>query len=206
MKKIAMMAALLIVMPLGLLAQDVILDRIESMNASIKTIEAHFDQTKTLPASGKEIKSEGTLYFTAKDRMSMVYSSPESDLFIIDGTKVSMSHGGRKNVYDTSRNALMGSLSATLLGCITGQVRPLAMENDAEIAAEQTKDGYLVTMTARKKAAKGYSSIVLLYDLKTCVLKRMEMVEFSKISNLYEMSSIKTGGAIPPAVYVFDGK
>lgn len=197
------MALLLAAIPSGLFAQENILDRIESANASVMTIEAHFDQTKTLPASGKNLKSEGTLYYNAKDRMALIYDVPESDMFIIDGAKMSMSRGGRKNVFDTSKNVLMGNLSSTLLNCITGRIRALAQANDADVTAEETKEGYLVTATARKKAARGYSSIVLLYDLETCVLSSMKMVEFSQISTLYELSSIKTGVKIDPSVYIF---
>ncbi|MCM1501266.1 MAG: outer membrane lipoprotein carrier protein LolA [Bacteroidales bacterium] len=201
MKRIYMILAMLIALPFALSAEDRILDRIESMNASVESIEAHFDQTRTLPASGKEIKSAGTLYFNSKDRMSMLYTTPATDVFIIDGTRLRMVRGGKQNVFDTSKNAMMGSLSTTLLSCINGHVRSLAQANDADVAVEQTKDGYLVTMTARKKAAKGYSSIVLLYDQKTCVLKSMKMVEFSKISTLYEMSSIRTNVDVDPDVY-----
>lgn len=197
------MALLLAAMPSGLLAQEDILDKIESANSSVTAIEAHFNQTKTLPASGKEIKSKGTLYYNAKDRMSLIYDVPESDVFIIDGVKMSMSRGGKKNVFDTSKNALMGNLSATLLNCITGKIRALAQSNDADVTAEKTKEGYLVTATARKKAAKGYSSIVLLYNPDTFVLTSMKMVEFSKISTFYELSSIRTGVKIDPAVYIF---
>jgi len=201
MKKLYMICVLLLTMFSRSAAQDAILDRIESANASVTSIQAHFNQTKTLPAGNKEIKSEGTLYFNAKDRMSMLYSVPESDVFIIDGTRLRMVRGEKKNVYDTSKNAVMRSLSTTLLSCIAGQVRALAEANDADISAEQTDGCYLVTMTSRRRASKGYSSIVLKYDLKTCILTSMKMVEFSRISTLYELSDIRKGVAIDPAVY-----
>lgn len=197
---------MLLVMSVAAMAQGRILDKIEEKNSSVEAIEAHFDQVKTLPATGKEIKSEGTLYFNAKDRMSMIYTDPASDVFIIDRTKLCMVRSGKRNVYDITKNALMGSLSSTLLNCITGKIRTLAVANDAEIGAEQTSEGYVVTLTARKKASKGYSKIVLLYDPATCILKRMEMVEFSQISTLYKMSSIKTGVNIDPYVYAFPEK
>ena len=181
-------------------AQDASLDRIERKNTALETIEAHLNQTRTLQ-SGKEIVSEGTLYFSSPDRMSMIYSVPESDLFIIDGKSLYMARGKSRQLYDTEKNALMRSLSSTLLYCVRGQLRTLAQENNAEISVEDTSAGCKVTLNALKRSARGYSQIVLLYDRTTSVLVRMELVEFSRIRTVYEMSDIRTDITVDEAVY-----
>ncbi len=181
--------------------QTTILEKIEQTNSSLKTLQAHFDQTKTIPANGREISYEGTLYFTSPSQMSMDYSKPESEAFIINGTSLYMVRDGRQGLYDTTKNNMMRSLSNTLCSCIMGKINDLAKANDAEITAGLTGDGYLVSLTARVKGTRGYSNIYLVYDKTTYVLVKMKLVEFSGISNLYEMSSISRNTAVDSAVY-----
>lgn len=176
------------------------LDSVKAKCRQFKTLSAAFNQSKVL-LSGKELTSGGKLYFTAPDRLSMIYDNPQGDLFIIDGSFLYMSKAKASHLYDTKKNALMASLSATLLHCVRGEIEELAAENDAEVKADRQKGGLLVTISARKKTAKGYSSIVLLYDSSNYTLKRMELVEPNGIRNIYEMSSYLINPSVDSSVY-----
>ncbi len=178
-----------------------ILEKIEKNNASMTTIQADFVQTRTLPATGKQIHYEGKLLFSSPDRMSMVYTVPETDIFLINGSSLYMVRDGKKGLYDTNKNPLMWSLSNTLCSCVTGKVEALAEENDADIQATEIAGGYRVTLTARTKGTKGYSEIVIEYDTKTTVITLLKLTEFSGVSNLYEMSSIQRNTLINNEVY-----
>ena len=117
-----------------------------------------------------------------------------------------MSKGKSAHLYDTGKNALMGSLKATLLHCIRGEVAELATENDAEIKVESLRGTVRVTITARKKVAKGYSSIILDYDASSATLARMELVEPNGIRNIYEMSSFGVNTSVDASVYSYPKK
>lgn len=184
---------------------DQSLDALKSKCLQYQTLTATFSQAKVL-LSGKKITSGGKLYFSAPDRMSMIYDNPEGDLFIIDGSNLYMSKGKIAHLYDTKKNALMGSLSATLLHCVRGEVEALAAENDADIKVESLKGSVQVTITARKKVAKGYSSIILLYNASNATLTRMELVEPNGIRNIYEMSSFAVNPSVDDAVYSYPKK
>lgn len=181
--------------------QSILLGKIEAANNAVETLQAHFDQTRTLPSSGKKIPYEGTLYFTSPSQMSMIYTQPETEIFIINGSSLYMVRDGKEGLYNTEKNNTMRSLSNTLCSCIMGKVSALAQDNDAHVELTTTDEGCLVTLSARKKSTRGYSTIVLLYDKTTYVLIRMELIEFSGISNLYEMSAITTNTTIDSALY-----
>lgn len=167
------------------------LSKIEQMNASVKGISAQFDHKKTIKAAGKVIKMQGDLEFSNPDKLKMTYSVPATDKIDIDGKNFTIVRGKAPQKFDTSKNALMASLSNTLLNCFKGKVSAIAKDNDAEVKITETADKYLVTLTAKKAAARGYSKIVMTYRKSDGLLMALEMEEFSGIDNLYTMSQPK---------------
>ena len=178
------------------------LAQIEKANEAITTIEGKFSQTKTLSANGKEIKSEGTIYVSNGDKMAMHYDAPSTDQLIINGDQFFMVRGKKKNHFNTEKNKAMRSLRNTLFYCIHGTPALLAEENNADIQVSKGNTGIVVTLTSQKKTPRGYERIVLTYDSKTCLLNRMEMVEWGGNATLYEMKGLKTNATI--ATNVFD--
>ena len=187
---------------IGLHAQNDILSEIEKGNAAYNTIQGDFTQTKTLAAKGTKVQSEGLLYISGDHQMAQHYQAPTADVLIINGSDFYMVRGKKKNKFNTDKNKTMRSLRNTLLYCVHGKPAALAAENGAEITAVQKSDGYEVTLVSTKKTARGYAKIVLLYDLKTKLLTRMQMNEYNGNSTLYQMSGLRTNQPIDASVYV----
>ena len=187
---------------IGLHAQNDILSEIEKGNAAYNTIQGDFTQTKTLAAKGTKVQSEGMLYISGDHQMAQHYQAPTADVLIINGSDFYMVRGTKKNKFNTAKNKTMRSLRNTLLYCVHGKPAALAAENGAEITAVQKSDGYEVTLVSTKKTARGYAKIVLLYDLKTKLLTRMQMNEYNGNSTLYQMSGLRTNQPIDASVYV----
>lgn len=201
MKKI-LFATVMSLFAIVMQAQDnALLQKVESANAGMPNIEAHFVQTKHLVATDKQIVTEGTLYIADNDKMAMYYNEPSSDLLVINGEQFYMKQGKRARLYNTAKNKPMASLSNTLLSCVRGKVADLAQQNNADITAQKGSKGYEVTLVSREKKAKGYAQIDLVYDAKSLILVYMKMTEFNGISNTYEMSQIKTGATIDAAKF-----
>lgn len=198
---ISLLAVLVSVFSFSAGANNDVLDRIEKANSSVKTIEAGFLHRKTIVATAKVISMKGMLYFISPDKMSMHYSVPATDLLIISDNQFHMNRGKKSSTYNTEKNAMMAGLSNTLLRCVRGQAAQVAADNDADISVKTTASDYVITLTARKKSAKGYSKIVLKYRKTDCMLVSMEMEEFVGIVNLYEMSDIKTGVNVDMALF-----
>ena len=187
---------------IGLHAQNDIVSEIEKGNAAYNTIQGDFTQTKTLAAKGTKVQSEGMLYISGDHQMAQHYQAPSADVLIINGNDFYMVRGKKKNKFNTDKNKTMRSLRNTLLYCVHGKPAALAAENGAEITAVQKSDGYEVTLVSTKKTARGYAKIVLLYDLKTKLLTRMQMDEYNGNSTLYQMSGLRTNQPIDASVYV----
>lgn len=83
---------------------------------------------------------------------------------------------------------MMKNLSSTLTCVFQSQLTKLATEQNADITA--TKDGnfYLVTLTAKKKAPRGYSQIVAYYRISDCKLYSLRMDEFTGASTFYSIA------------------
>ena len=48
-----------------------------ALSAGAQNFEGTFKQAKTLKVSGKVIKSEGEITYTAPDQLAMIYTNPE---------------------------------------------------------------------------------------------------------------------------------
>lgn len=200
MKKLLFLLACLLP-AFGAYAQDAaILDKIEKANAGMKTVQCQFTEKRTLTATGRSFDFDGTVYYQAPDRLAMRFTKP-GELMVIDGATLYMGRAPKPALFNTDKTPLMLSLRNTLLYCVGGQPRKVAQENDADIAVKEGKDGYIVQLTARKHVTKGYARIHLTYRKSDCVLVRMEMEEFGGIIDLYQMSDIRRGVSVDPAMF-----
>lgn len=187
-------------------AQNATLAEIEKANAGYNTIQGKFVQTKTLVAKGNSVKSDGLLYISGENQMAQHYQAPSTDLLIINGNDFFMIRGKKKNRFNTAKNKMMRGLRNTLLYCVHGRPAVLAQENGAEITTVKKANGYEVVLTSTKKTPRGYAKIVLLYDLKTKLLTRMQMDEYNGNSTLYEMNGLKTNQPIDASMYAIPEK
>lgn len=182
-------------------AQNNILTEIEKANAAYKSVTGAFTRTQVNAAKGTSEKVDGDLYIAGENQMAQHYKAPSADLLIIDGDVFYMIRGKKTNKFNTEKNKTMCSLRNTLLYCVHGKPAVLAAENGAEITVEKKSGGYEVVLVSTKKTPRGYAKIVLIYDLKSKLLTRMQMDEFNGNSTLYEMSGLKINGNIDSKVF-----
>ena len=199
MRTLLMTVCLFLSATLG--AQNQVLTDIEQANAAYKTVEGAFTRTQTHAAKGTSDKTEGTLYLSGDDCMAQHYKAPCPDVLIINADDFYMVRGKKTNKFNTAKNKPMRSLRNTLLYCLHGKPAVLAAENGAAITAEKTAKGYEVVLVSAKKTPRGYAKIVLLYDLKSKLLRSMQMDEYNGNSTLYEMSGVKTNGNVDAKVF-----
>ena len=172
----------------NLIYADPIIDKIEAAGKKHTKITGAFTETRLDKNGTAKSSKQGTLTYTAADRkFEMAYSQPKGDLFVIAGDQMSINKGGKTQKFNLVKNAPMRALSGILVGSISGQINQMAKDNEVTIATATTGQYYVVTMPAKKKTARGYSTIVLSYDKAKMYLKKMQMTEWSGQSTLYEM-------------------
>ena len=187
MKKTLFAIAALLACTFSLSAQSSaeILSKIEKAQNGGKQIAASrfFELRSSADRTVQPVKLEGKLSYTPADNLQMNYDNGE--LFSIEGNKMTIRRDGTEQVFDTAKNLMMKGLSHALLYMFQGRLNNLATEQNADIAATKEGSEYVVTITARKKAARGYSRTIIRYDARNCSLRNMQMDEFSGASTYY---------------------
>ena len=188
MKKTALCIIPLLAAALSLNAQNSadIISRIEKAYATPKTVETAFSEVYTsFDATVPQKNRDGNLNYNAGS-IRMDYSN--GDLFEVSGNTMTIKNGSAKQVFDLAKNIMMKGLSNTLNYAFQGQLTKLAAEHDADITASKDGKFYLITLTARKKAPRGYSKIVAYYRIADCLLTSMRMDEFNGASTFYTIN------------------
>ena len=162
-----------------------------AVTVSAQKTECHFTQTKFIKASGKTIESEGNLKLYSNDKLEMTYTKPAGDYFIIDGKTVKMNIRGSKSVVDTEKNASMRGMRNTLMNCITGNWKQAATDNNAESSLAEKGANKVVTLTAKKTGARGYSKITITYRKSDNLPVELVLEEFNGTVTTYKMSNIR---------------
>lgn len=155
------------------------------ISAGAQNFSGTFEQTKTLTVSKKTIKSAGEISFTAPDQLAMLYTNPDGDFFIIDGTFLRMDMRGITLDTDTKGNKAMLQQRNALLYSCTGEYEKIAKEMDADCTVSAGKNGGKhVELKVRKASPKGYSGVILEYN-KAGLIQSLTLEEFGGISTEY---------------------
>ncbi len=127
----------------------------------------------------------GTLEFKSKDFLSMNYDN--SDLFEIDGQKMTMVRTGKKQVFDLTKNRMMQGLSHLLLYAFQGRVKDLSEEQGTTLLVSTENGEYVVTLAAKEKTSRGYMNATFHYNASTGRITSMNLVEFNGKTTNYEL-------------------
>lgn len=173
-----------------------VLTKIKNANAQIKTIESSFKESKKLKANGKVIDKQGTFYFSATCKLSMLYSNPEGEKTVINGKDMLLIHDGKTRTFKTDKNARMRNLSTILLCAVHGEIEKLCEDVSATYTATEKGDSYFVVINATKKSGKGYSKIEITYAKADGLIKQMVMTENSGDVTTYTLSGAVKNKAI----------
>ena len=160
-----------------------------------QTLDNEFTQVKVMKVSGKSTTKQGHIIFDGKDHLSMIYSEPEGEYFIIEGNMVKMNMDGKKSDIDTNSDnegnnklkKMVALQRATLLNCLSGNWEQVAIDHNAETSITE-KDGMkTVSLVVNGKPKGGYKSVELTYRLSDGMMTKMVMEEIVGTINTYEV-------------------
>lgn len=152
------------------------------------TYDVDFTQTREMKASGKTIVKNGHMVYKGGDQLSMTYTEPEGEYFIIDGQKVKINLGSKKNEVNADKVKSVALQRSTLLNCLSGRWEEAAKDNNAESKVSESKGIRTVVLTATGKVQRGgYASVILTYRTSDGKLTKMVLEESTGIKNTYEI-------------------
>lgn len=150
--------------------------------------DTDFTQTKVMKISGKTTNKAGHIVFDGNDHLSMIYTEPEGEYFIIEGNQVKINLDGKKADLDAEKVKMVQLQRATLLNCLSGNWEQAAEDNNADLTITEEDGIKTVSIVARGKVPRGgYNSVELTYRLSDGMMTKMVLVEAIGIQNTYEM-------------------
>ena len=153
-----------------------------------QTFDTEFTQTKLMKVSGKTTNKAGHIVYDGNTHLSMTYTQPEGEYFIIDGNMVKINLDGKKAEYDAEKVKMVKLQRATLLNCLSGKWEQAATDNDADLTVTEAKGFKVVSIVARGKVQRGgYASVELTYRISDGMLTKMVLVDGLGIQNTYEL-------------------
>ena len=148
----------------------------------------NFTHTREMKASGKTIVKTGHMVFDGVDHLTMNYSDPEGEYFIVEGNKVKMNMNGKKSEVNADKVKAVDLQRSTLINCLAGNWQEAAKANNAESTVAISKGVHTVKLAAKGKVQRGgYSAVELTYRTSDGKLLKMVLTESTGVKNTYEI-------------------
>lgn len=150
--------------------------------------DTEFSQTRLMKVSGKTVSKAGHLVYDGEEHLTMTYTEPEGEYFVIDGDKVKINMDGKKVELDAEKVPMVKLQRATLINCLSGNWQKAAADNNAEATVTEAKGLRTVVLKVKGKVPRGgYSGMELTYRLSNHTLTKMVLEEAIGVVNTYEI-------------------
>lgn len=173
-------------------------DNIFNLNKQQTTYVAQFTEKIVMPKMKKEITKSGTMYFAAPSSLLMKYADPEGDYSLIKDGKFTASRKGHVQNFPMSEKnkSQMYTLRETLLGSMSGDLKRVAAENEADIVCQEKDGKYVCLLTKQKAKTLGVNQLELIYDKRSGALLSLKLLQANGNYTLYQTQNIKQGVSI----------
>lgn len=171
------------------------IQKINSMAASIKTISCSFTQEKSMSILNDKMTSRGVMYYTNAGKLRWEYTSPYSYIFVINNNKVTMKSGNKKSTVDMSSNKLFQAIARIMVSSVTG--KSLSNSRDFDVTMycyEQHWTAHLVPKEANMK--KMFKYIRLFFNTSHTMVFKVEIVEKNGDTTTIRLKNIETNKQI----------
>ncbi|HET6231915.1 MAG TPA: outer membrane lipoprotein chaperone LolA [Longimicrobiaceae bacterium] len=177
-----------------------ILNRVAQVAAGIRSMEADFTQTLTVPLINQTQRSTGKLYQRRPDRFAMRFTNPAGDLMVADGRHFWI------YTPSTDRHQVIRA-SAGSAGQADFQQQFLSNPNSRYVATLNGSDvvgGRAVwALTLVPKRASQYKVLRIWVDKADYMVRRFEMTEENESVRRVELRNVRINAPIAESVFAF---
>lgn len=160
--------------------------------AAMTSMQADFTQTKHLKMLGDKMVSHGKMYYRQTDKLRWEYTSPYTYTFIINGQKVMVKKGARKDVTDVNGNRLFREIARVMMNSVVGKC--ITDSKTFKVSMETSAQAYTATLIPQRKDMRQmFSRIVLVFDRKTATVSKVTMHERNGDYTDIVLRNVKTG-------------
>jgi outer membrane lipoprotein carrier protein len=178
-----------------------ILTRAERASRAVRSLEADFTQSLTVPLLSQTQRSTGKLYQRRPDRLLMRFSDPEGDVIVADGRHFWLYYPSSDPRQVIRTSIAEGGEAVDL------QQQFLSNPNQrfvATLAGEESvgrRPAHVLTLVPR--GASPYRMLRVWVDREDHLVRRFEMTEENESVRRVELRNLRTNHALPDGLFAF---
>ena len=168
----------LVVFPFFLTAQNSnVMQQIKSGAQKINSVDADFEQTKSISFIDEQLISDGKFWFSRPDKMRWEYQKPFFYSIIINGDNITIIDNKKESRFDAASNAMFRQIKLVIMNMVNGKMFD---DPNYQATLKQQNNYYIVHFETVNDAMKEYiSSIDLYFTKKTYLMEKIKMNEAS---------------------------
>ena len=168
---------------------DTVVERIAARCADMRSMRCDFRQTRTVPLMESPQVSEGKMLYRQPSSLKWIYSEPLSYSFTIENDNISIDSPDGHTAIGSDAGRMFKGLSDIVLGCMSGKNLTDRRLFQTDVTVQ---DGEWVArlIPQRREMKRVFTSIVMVFDPSTALLKRMTMYDQNGGSTLVEISNV----------------
>jgi outer membrane lipoprotein carrier protein len=178
-----------------------ILSQAEAAANGVRSLEADFTQTLSIPLLNQTQRSAGKLYQRKPDRFLMRFSDPEGDVIVADGRHFWLYYPSSDRTQVIRTSIAEGGEAVDL------QAQFLSNPNQrfvSTVAGEESVGGrpaYVLTLVPR--GASPYRILKIWVDKEDHLVRRFEMTEENESVRRVELRNLRTNHALDNSLFTF---
>jgi outer membrane lipoprotein-sorting protein len=167
--------------------------------AATESIQSDFGQEKSMTMLSEKIKSTGKFWWLKKDKLRMEYIQPYSYLMILNGGKILIKEGQKKNIVSANSNKVFQQVNRILIDCVGGSM----LDNpDFQATVYESTGSFLVELKPLSKNLQElYKNINIVIDKKDYTATAIEMFEPSGDKTIIRFQNKEINAHIPDSVF-----
>lgn len=183
--------------------QQQMIAKITNVESTIRSIQCNFVQTKKLSMLNGKMVSRGRMTYQRPSSLRWEYQSPYQYIFIINGAKVQIKQGGKKNTIDVKSSRMFQEITRIMMNSVTG--RNLSSSSDFTVKMYTLGNDYVADLTPRKRQMRSmFSTIRIYFDSARSIVSKIEMIEKGGDRTEIELRNVQTNGRINDKVFDLD--
>lgn len=168
-----------------------VMDKLTQKAASMKCMNCHFTQNKTMAMLAEPIVSEGLMDYIAPDKLRWEYTSPYSFALLADGEKITKITEGNEDVLDAKSGRMYQGIVNIIMSSATG--RDLFDKSTFDVVITEDGAFWKAEMTPKKRDMKRvFSMLTFYFDKSNNVISKVEMTEAGGDVTMIQFYDMKT--------------
>lgn len=177
-----------------------VIQQINAVASSLKSIQADFVQTKYLKMLNEKMVSRGKMYYQQSDKLRWEYTTPYTYTFVLNGAKVLIGKGKRNDVINVNQSKVFKEIARIMMNSVVGKC--LTDQKDFKTSIMANSSEYIATLYPQQKQMKQmFQKMVLHFNRQKLTVSVVELIEKKGDKTVIELKNVKNNTPINAKVF-----